>query len=186
MKKELRKQVLFIQGAGDVGYEGDEKLVASLRTALGTDYNVHYPEMSTDEVPYFGSGWTKQIGKEISKIKGELVLVGHSLGASMLLKYISENEIKNNIAGIFLIATPFWSGNEDWVKPLKLHENFSDKLPKNIPTFFYQSKDDDVVLFEQFKIYKQNITWAIFREFSNGGHQLNNDLTSVANDIQSL
>lgn len=179
------KNVLFIQGAGDVGYKGDLMLVASLRKALGTTYNVHYPEMSTDEVPYFGSGWVKQIGEEISKIKGEIILVGHSLGASMLLKYLSENKTTENIVGIFLVAPPFWSGKEDWKQPLKLQEDFSDKLPKNIPTFFYQCKDDDVVPFGQFKLYKQNVPWAVFREIPHGGHQLNNDLSIVAKDIKS-
>lgn len=182
----MNKHILFIQGAGDVGYEGDLKLVDSLRKALGTAYKVHYPEMLTDEVPFFGAGWPKQIGEEISAVKGAVILAGHSLGASMLLKYLSEQKITKNITGIFLIAPPFWSGNQDWVQPLKLQEDFADKLPKDIPTFFYQCKDDDVVSFDQFTLYKKNILWAIFREMAHGGHQLNNDLTQVANDIKSL
>lgn len=180
------KNLLFIHAAGDVGYDGDIALVASLRKALGTVYKVHFPRMQTAEVPYFGAGWPKQIGEEISSIKGEVILAGHSLGASMLLKYLSENKATKNIVGIFLVAPPFWSGNEDWVQPLKLQKNFSDKLPKDIPTFFYQCKDDDVVPFEQFILYKQKIPWAVFREVAHGGHQLNNDLTPVANDIKSL
>ena len=186
MAKIPSKNVLFIQGAGDVGYEGDLKLVASLRKALGTVYKVHYPEMPTDEVPYFGSGWLKKIDEGISSFKGAIILAGHSLGASMLLKYLSEKKIKKNISGIFLVAPPFWSGKEDWKQPLKLQEDFSDKLPKDIPTFFYQCKDDDVVPFDHFTLYKQNIPWAVFREMSHGGHQLNNDLTPVADDIKSL
>jgi uncharacterized protein len=182
----MNKHILFIQGAGDVGYEGDLKLVASLRKALGTAYKVHYPEMLTDEVPFFGAGWPKQIGEEISSVKDAVILAGHSLGASMLLKYLSEKKTTKNITGIFLIAPPFWSGNQDWVQPLKLQEDFSDKLPKDIPTFFYQCKDDDVVPFNHFMLYKKNIPWAIFREMTLGGHQLNNDLTQVANDIKSL
>jgi len=182
----MNKQVLFIHGAGKGGYEGDVALVASLRKTLGTVYKVHFPKMPTDEKPHFGSGWPKQIGEEISKINDAIILVGHSLGASMLLKYLSENKIKENIVGIFLVAPPFWNGNEDWVKPLKLQEDFSGKLPKDIPIFFYQCKDDDVVPFEHFTTYKQNVPWAIFREISHGGHQFNNDLTPVANDIKSL
>jgi uncharacterized protein len=70
----MNKHILFIQGAGDVGHEGDLKLVASLRKALGTTYKVHYPEMLTDEVPFFGAGWPKQIGEEISFVKGAVIL----------------------------------------------------------------------------------------------------------------
>jgi predicted alpha/beta hydrolase family esterase len=183
----MSKHVLFIQGGGNGGYEADAKLVTSLRKALKTAYKVHYPKMLPDEtVPDFGRRWLKQIGKEISSVKGEVILAGHSLGASMLLKYLSENKIKRNIAGIFLISPPFWSGNEDWVQPLKLQEDFSDKLPKDVPIFFYQCKDDEVVPFDHLTFYKQNLPWAVFREISHGGHQLNNDLTPIANDIKSL
>jgi predicted alpha/beta hydrolase family esterase len=151
----MSKHVLFIQGGGNGGYEADAKLVASLRKALGPAYDVHYPEMLTDETgPDFGPDWLKQIGEEIASIKGEVILAGHSLGASMLLKYLSENQIKKDIAGIFLIAPPFWSGNEDWVQPLQLQEDFSDKLPKDVPTFFYRCKDDEVVPLDHFTFYK--------------------------------
>lgn len=181
------KQILFIQGGGNGGYEADTVLVASLRTELGNDYKVHYPQMLPDEtIEDFAPIWLKQIGKEIIAAKDEIILVGHSLGASMSLKYLSENKTPNNIKAIFLIAPPFWSGNEDWVKPLKLKDDFADKLPKDIPTFFYQCKDDEVVPYKHFAIYKQHITWATFREIENGGHQLNNDLTLVANDIKAI
>jgi hypothetical protein len=182
----MSKFVLFIQGGGNGGYEEDAKLVASLRKALGTAYEVHYPKMLPDEeVPDFAQQWLEQIGKEISSVKDKVILAGHSLGASMLLKFLSENKTKKNVAGIFLIAPPFWSGDEDWVQPLKLKEDFSDKLPKDVPMFFYQCKDDEVVPFDHFTFYKQNVAWASFREISAGGHQLNNDLTIVANDIKS-
>lgn len=94
--------------------------------------------------------------------------------------------VNKEIKGAFLIATPFWSGNEDWIQGLKLQDDFADKLPDEIPFFFYQCRDDEVVPFSHLSIYKQKITQATFREIETGGHQLNNDLTLVANDIQSL
>jgi uncharacterized protein len=51
---------------------------------------------------------------------------------------------------------------------------------------FIQGAGDDVVPFNHFILYKKNIPWAISREMAHGGHQLNNDLTQVANDIKSL
>ena len=70
----------FIEGkmylAGGIRNEADAKLAASLRKALGTVYKVHYPEMPTDEEPYFGSGWVKQIGEDISSVTGEVILAG--------------------------------------------------------------------------------------------------------------
>jgi serine hydrolase len=181
----MRYHVLFIQGGGgDEDYQADAKLVASLQEVLGSAYTVHYPLLPNESSPDFGR--RKQIAKEISLDKGEIILVGHSLGASMLLKYLSENEVKKKVAGIFLISTPFWSGQEDWKQGLKLHEDFPDKLPKNVPIFLYHCRDDEEVPFAHLSIYAQKLPQAIVREIGSGGHQLNNNLSLVANDIKSL
>lgn len=181
----MKKQVLFIQGGGGIeDYQADAKLVTSLREALGQAYTVHYPRLANESSPDFGR--QKQIDKEISKIEGEIILVGHSLGASMLLKYLSENEANKKVAGVFLISTPFWSGDEDWQQGLKLQEDFPSKLQKNIPIFLYHSRDDEEVPFEQLSLYAQKLPQATVREITTGGHQLSNDLTLVAKDIKSL
>lgn len=183
----MSKNVLFIHGAGDGGYDADAILATSLQNDLGKDYEVHFPKMSQDETEsFFGSQWPKQIGKEISSIKGEVILVGHSLGASMLLKYLSENRIRKQIAGVFLAAPPFWSGDDDWVKPLKLREDFYHHLPKDVPIFFYQCNDDEEVPSSHFERYKRDLRRATFREIKSGGHQFNNDFSIVAADIRSL
>ena len=160
------------------------KLVGSLQECLGGAYTVHYPCLPNEPAPDFGR--SKQICKQLSLIDGEIILAGHFLGASMLLKYLSENEVKKNIARIFLIVTPFWSGNEKWKQGLKLQENFAEKLPGNIPIFLYHCRDDEEVPIEHLSLYRQKLPQATVREITSGGHQLNNDLTIVARDIKSL
>ena len=129
---------------------------------------MHYPLLSNESSPDFGR--KKQIGKEISLVKGEIILAGHSLGASMLLKYLAENQVQKKIAGIFLIATPFWSGDEDWVQGLKLNENFANNLPKNVPIFLYHCRDDKEVPFENLALYSKKLRHAVVREIESGGH----------------
>jgi predicted alpha/beta hydrolase family esterase len=181
----MNHHILFIQGGGDKGYAADAKLVASLQQTLGETYDVHYPKMLTDEaLPDFG--WLRQISKEIADIKGDLILVAHSLGAALLLKYLSENKIKRKIDGIFLISTPFWRGTEEWKQGLKLKHNFVNSLPKGVPIFLYQSRDDEELSPEDLLLYSENVPAATIREIEKGGHQLNNDLTIVAKDIKSL
>src|SRR5579859_7579480 len=179
-----RKQVLFIHGGGENGNEADAQLVASLRGALGATYHVRYPHMPNDNAPDFG--WGQQIGREINAIEGEVILVGHSLGASMLLKYLSENTITNPIGGIFLLATPFWGGDEEWQKGLALREDFADSLPKNAPLFLYHSQDDREIDVANLAIYAKKLPQATIREPESGGHQFGNDLTQVALDIKNL
>jgi predicted alpha/beta hydrolase family esterase len=182
----MKKHVLFIQGGGgEEDYEADARLVASLQEELGESYLVHYPLLPDDESePDFGR--KKQIAKELSSIKGEIILAAHSLGASMLLKYLSESQVQQKIAGIFLISTPFWSGEEDWKQGLKLQENFAEQLPKDVPVFFYHCRDDEEVPFAHLGLYKQKLPHAVAREIASGGHQLDNDLSLVAEDIRSL
>lgn len=59
----MNKQIIFIQGGGDGGYEADRELVASLKTSLGKEFNINYPRMQTDESAS-DYGWLKQIGKK--------------------------------------------------------------------------------------------------------------------------
>ena len=181
----MTRKILFIQGGGDGGYEADKALVKPLQKNLGSEYVINYPELQTDEsLPDFG--WMQQIDQKVLESKDNTILVAHSLGASMLLKYLSENSIAKKIDGIFLISTLFWSGSEDWKTGLKLQDNFADKLPNEVQLFFYHCVDDEVAPFSHFDHYKQKLTGATFREIESGGHQLNNDLTIVAKDIKSL
>jgi uncharacterized protein len=181
----VKKQALFIQGGGNGGYEADAKLVASLQKALGKDYEIGYPRMQTDAAaPDFG--WLRQIAKEIDKLSNGVILVAHSLGASLLLKYLSDNKVSKRMAGIFLAATPFWSGKEQWVQGLKLREDFAESLPKKKPIFFYHCRDDEEIPFDHLALYRRKMPSATFREIATGGHQLNDDLDIVARDIKAL
>lgn len=183
----MNKQVLFIQGGGDDGYQTDAPLAASLQAALGNGYEVGYPQIQSDEnIMEVAQQWLSQITKQMAVARDGLILTGHSLGASMLLKYFSENRVEAAIAGLFLAAPPFWSGGRDWVQPLKLREGFAEKLPKDLPLFFYQCRDDAVVPFDHFTRYQELLPRAVFRELAGGGHQFNNDLSVVAADIRNL
>jgi predicted alpha/beta hydrolase family esterase len=181
----MNKQVLFIQGGGEGGYQADVSLVASLQNELGKDYQIIYPELKSDEdAPDFG--WVKEIGEEIDKLKDGVILVAHSLGASMLLKYLSENKVAKKIAGIFLLATPHWKGSEEWKQGLKLQKDFAENLPENVPIFFYHCRDDEEVPFNQLAFYRDNVPGATFREIESGGHLLENKLDYVVTNIKDL
>lgn len=181
----MKKQILFIHGGGENGFEADTELYLSLQKALGEGYKVHYPKMPSDEtLPDFG--WLQCIEDNLFKLDRELIVVGHSLGASMLLKYLSEHKIQKTVIGILLIATPFWNGDEKWVKGLMLQKGFEDKLPNNIPIYLYHCRDDKEVSFKNLAIYSEKLPQARLREIARGGHQLDNDLTIVANDIKAL
>lgn len=177
-----KRQVLFIHGGGGEAFEADELLVLSLRGALGPDFEVEYPEMPDGAAPEYRT-WSARISCELSVLDGEAILVGHSLGASILLKYISEEQVEKPIAGVFLIATPYW-GTVDWeVAEFELREDFPAALPEEVPISLYHSRDDEVVPFAHLTLYAGRIPRALVREFDGRGHQLGDDLSEVAADI---
>ena len=96
----MKKQILFIQGGGNNGYEADKYLVASLQKEIGLDYNIQYPELESDE-SLTDFGWVKEIHKKIAEFKGTFFLAGHSLGASMILKYLTEQTVNKTSKQFF-------------------------------------------------------------------------------------
>ena len=181
----MNTQVLFVHGGGGEAFEGDGALVRSLQEELGPDFDVEYPEMPDADAPEFGS-WSARISHELSALDGGVILVGHSLGGSILLKYLSEERVEKPIAGVFLIATPFWR-TTDWdVAEFELRENFPSSLPEDVPIFLYHSRDDEVVPFAHLALYAGRLPHATVREFEDRGHRFGDDLTEVAEDIARL
>ena len=181
----MGKQVLFIHGAGEGAYEEDKKLATSLQNVLGTDYQVLYPPMP-DEADPKDEVWMAQISKELDSMEGKVILVGHSAGGGVLLKYLLKENIATPIAGVFLISIPYWGPEDEQEAEYSLQEGFASRLPIGLPIFLYHSRDDEWVPFAHLGIYAKKISKAIAREFDGRGHQFNNDLSEVAVDIKRL
>lgn len=175
--------MLFVHGGGEGAHAADEKLAASLQNALGDTYEVRCPKMPHEDGPEYGA-WKYRISEELARMGDGAILVGHSLGASILLKYLSEEAPKELVAGVFLVATPFW-GAEDWeVDEYALREDFAPNLPEGVPMVFYHGRVDEVVPFEHLALYAQRLPRATFRGLDGRGHQFDDDLSEVARDIQ--
>ncbi|PWA12361.1 hypothetical protein DCC39_06040 [Pueribacillus theae] len=173
----MQKHVLFIQGAGQGAYEEDGKLAEYLQDVLGSEYDVRYPRMPNEEKPEYET-WKAQIGEDLSTLNGEVFLVGHSVGGSVLLKYLSEEEMTNTITGVFLIAPPY----DESV----LQEDSSSKLHKVPSIFFYHSRDDEIVPFSHLTYYAEKLPKATIRKLDGRGHQFDNDLSEIVEDIKGL
>ncbi|WP_312029641.1 RBBP9/YdeN family alpha/beta hydrolase [Paenibacillus sedimenti] len=173
-----------MQGGGQGAYDEDQKLARHLQEVLGLDFVVDYPKMPDEDRPEY-EAWKDRIVKAVAERDGETILVGHSLGASFLLKYVSEEEPAATIAGLFLIAPPYW-GAEDWeVAEYSLRGDFASRLSGIQRLFFYHSRDDIWVPYSHFERYAEKLPHAIFRSFDGRGHQFNDDLSEVASDIKS-
>ncbi len=180
----MKKLVLFIRGSGQGAYEADALLAASLQKELGSAYDVHYPIMPLDESAGY-LDWKAQIAAEMASLEDDVILVGHSVGGSILLKFLSEEHADSSIAGLFLIGVPYFGGDENWnVDELILPRDFAKKLSSIPRIFLYHSHDDEIVPFPHLALHSAKLPRAIIREFDGRGHQFKNDLAEIAGDIK--
>jgi predicted alpha/beta hydrolase family esterase len=176
--------VLFIQGGGAGAHDVDARLAESLQHALGHGYDVCFPRMPDEADPAVES-WKREISAQLSHLHGKIVLVAHSVGGSLLLRYLSEERVDRLIAGLFLLAAPSWDEDRWNFDDLKLLPDIADRLSSIPRIFLYHSRDDEDVPFAHLTLHAARLPTAIVREVASGGHQFGNDLTDVARDIRA-
>src|SRR5688572_14274216 len=175
--------VVFIQGGGEGAHAEDASLAASLQRSLGPEYEVRFPRMPGEADPDVES-WKRAISWELARASGEVVLVAHSVGGSMVLRYLADEQVEKAVAGLFLLAAPSWD-EERWnFDDLKLPRDVARRLAAVPRIFFYHCRDDEVVPFAHLALHGARIPQATTRAFDRGGHQFGNDLTRVSMDIR--
>jgi predicted alpha/beta hydrolase family esterase len=181
----VRKQILFIHGAGNQHKPlGSGKLVASLRQQLGRDYDVLAPDMPDPDHPRY-LAWRGQIEQELGRLDADALLIGHSLGGSMLLKYLAEETYQKPIAGLFLVAVPYW-GKQDWELEYAVPDDFASHLPTIQHLFLYHSRADENVPFSSLRRYQENLPRATVRALAGKEHSFTKGLPPLAQDIKQL
>ncbi len=184
MGQVVRNQVLFIQGGGrDVHDSWDNKLVASLKKELGAEYTIRYPKMPHEGNPDPAT-WKGSIERELKKMSDGVILVGHSIGAAILIDYLADGSLERKPDGIFLIGTPF-IGDRGWPSDnLRPTKEVAKLLPDRSPLYLYHGSDDETVPLSHAGMFAKALPHAIIRRLKGRDHQLNDNLTEVANDIR--
>ena len=158
---------------------------ALLGEYLGPEYEIIAPRMPNSANAKYAE-WKLWLEKHFKFLNDEVILVGHSLGASFLAKYLSQEKFPKRIIGTFLVAGPY-SVDEDrqlveFVPPqsLQLLAEQGGKI------FLYHSKDDDVVNFGELAKYEAALPEATYRLLDGRGHFIGDDFPELVADIISL
>jgi predicted alpha/beta hydrolase family esterase len=183
----MKKQVLFIQGGGGEGThdEWDNKLVDSLRRELGSGIEVRYPRMPDEANPSYAS-WKAAIAAEIAALDDGAIVMGHSIGGTILISALAEAPPKRKLAGVFLIAAPFIGAGgwpSDDIPPMT---DLGGRLPAKTPIHLYHGSADDTAPVVHAELYARAIPGAILHRLHGRDHQLNDDLTEVAAGVRAL
>lgn len=182
----MATQILFIQGGGaDVHDHWDNKLVEDLRRQLGQGYEVRYPRMP-DEAEPSHSKWTAAIRRELATLRDGAIVVGHSVGGTILVHALSEQAPQFRLGAIVLISTPF-VGEGGWsVEEFELSQELGARLPRGVPVHVFHGQEDSTVPPSHAGLYARVIPQAEVHSLSGRDHQLNNDLREIAAVIRSL
>jgi pimeloyl-ACP methyl ester carboxylesterase len=177
------RQVLFIQGAGAGTHdEWDNHLVDSLRRELGAGYEIRYPRMPAEGDPSYAR-WSATIAQEIAALDDGAVVVGHSVGATMLAHVLSRQPPPCRLRAIVLLAAPFvgaggWPGDE-----FELPSDLGARLPHGVPIHVFHGLQDETAPPAHADLYASAVPQAQVRRLPGHDHQLNNDLGPVAQVI---
>jgi predicted alpha/beta hydrolase family esterase len=180
------RQVLFIQGGGEGTHDAwDDKLVDSLRAGLGAQYEVRYPRMPEDDDPGVET-WIPAIRRELAALEDGAVVVGHSIGATLLVYALESAPPNRPLGGIVLLAAPF-VGQGGWHDDdFEFTTETGRRLPVDVPVHVFFGLDDDTVPPAHAELWAAAIPQARLHPLPRGDHQLGNDLTDVARVIRAL
>jgi pimeloyl-ACP methyl ester carboxylesterase len=182
----MTKQVLFIQGGGAGTHdEWDDKLVASLREELGPGYDVRYPRMPNEADPSYAL-WKATLAEEIAGLDDGAIVIGHSIGGTILINALAEAPPQRKLAGIFLLAAPF-VGAGGWPSDdIRPPADLGARLPPRTPIHLYHGSADDTAPLAHVDLYARAIRGASVHRLPGRNHQLNDDLAEVAVDVRAV
>ena len=199
----MKKQVIFIHGGStfksyreylshlksieiDLDRYRKTKWSDSLNIGLGNKFDVLLPKMPNPSNAKYNE-W-KIIFNKISKLlEKNVILIGHSLGAIFLIKYLSENKFPKKILATLLISPPYDDdGMEESLGDFILPKSLNKLNNQGGKIFIYQSKDDPVVPYSHLEKYKKALPNAIIREFKNREHFNQPKFPELIKDIRGL
>jgi predicted alpha/beta hydrolase family esterase len=177
--------VLFVHSAGpQSGEQGSAPFVNALRRSLGPDYQVAFPAMPAPTQPSY-ERWKEALDQRFAGGASPSFLVGHSLGGSVLLKYLSEQSWAMPALGLFVVAAPFWRRGGS-VEEFVLRDGFAHSLPEALRIYLYQSRDDEELGSEHLSAYAAALPQATVRQPRSGGHTFARGLPELVEDLRAL
>jgi len=176
------RRVLFIPGAGDPRHpQGSGHLADYLARGLGDAFEVVAPAMPKPDDPDYRS-WRDAIASVLPDLGDNPLLVGHSFGGSVLLKYLAEGTDQEPIAGLFLVSTPFWGSD---FPDFALADGWAAAV-WDIPTFLYHSRDDPEIPVSHLRRYQEHLPHATSRLIDGSEHSFTDGLPELVTDLRAV
>jgi len=194
------RQILFIHG-GDT-FDSHEEFMAALSTysvdpyakmrkwrmtlqdELQGTYAVLLPEMPNKQNASYDA-WKLWFEKYLPHLHAGDVLVGHSLGAAFLIRYLSEERLPISVSGVYLIATPFFCEDSPAGGDFRFNTRSLQQVLGNTKNLvFYHSEDDQVVPFSDLRHFLEHFPQARTMIFKDRGHFVQESFPELLEDLR--
>ena len=131
-------------------------------------WDVLLPKMPNNANAQYAE-WEIMFSKIVPFLKDDVILIGHSLGAIFLAKYLQEHALPIKIKRLILIAAPYDDESYESLKGFKLSraKRLADKAKE---IHFFQSADDPVVNPKEVDKYAADLPDAVIHRFSDRQH----------------
>jgi predicted alpha/beta hydrolase family esterase len=157
----------------------------NLSGVLGDKYDVVLPRMPNSLNDRY-SEWKIIFEKFITQLDENVIFIGHSLGGIFLAKYLSEEKYPKTITGTFLVAAPYNAPNDHPYVDFNILTDLSGLQEQGGKIFLYHSKDDQVVPFSNFERYRQELSHAEHRVFTDRKHFNQAIFLELEDDLRAL
>jgi predicted alpha/beta hydrolase family esterase len=164
------------------------KWTDTLALDLGDDYEVFTPQMPNKQnAKYFE--WSIWFERHFEHLHDDVVLVGCSLGAMFLLRYLSENNFPYKVKALYVLAAAVTlegyddSDSGDFVCELDSIPPLQEKVES---IYILHSKDDFLVPFEHALKLKDALPKAELVTFEDKNHFLGETFPELVEGIKGL
>ena len=149
----------------------------NLQEDLGDEYEVLSISMPLKQHAKYDE-WKIWFEKHIQFMQDEIILVGWSLGATFLFKYLSEETYNKKVTSLHLVSGRFGQLDSfEYTSKMHLNENIS-------ATYIYHSSDDEIVSFDDAALYKEALPGGTLVEFEDRGHFLVEHIPELIENIK--
>lgn len=161
----------------------------SVKEALGEAYYFDIPSMPNSHNAKYDE-WKIWFERHLTNVEGSVILIGLSLGAQFLAKYLIENDVRQEIKGLFLLAGPCGYFDDSDGMDCATFGFDAANLPiiqtkaKNITIM--HSTDDFVVPYAHALKYKAVLPEAELVTFTDKNHFLVEELPELVERIKQL
>ena len=171
------RRALWLHGAGAGARDAPFEAVVA---CLGDGVEIIAPQLGEPDA----TAWGAAVGKLLDQLPEDTLLIGHSLGASTLLKTVAEGRPRRRAPALFGLAPPFWGANGWDHASFALPANSTDALTGIGAIHLYHSSRDEIVDMSHSDLYAAALPRAVCRIVPGADHMFSgSSLGIVAADL---